>query len=71
MTKKEVKKKKKKVKKKESDVKPACKNFNAMKKIDAIFTSKSTYKKVKCPYCDEIHIDKLPKEAIKNEEPEM
>jgi len=45
-------------------VEPGCKDFNIMKKLDKKMGIKSWYKTKKCPYCDKLHIDKLPKEKI-------
>ena len=43
-----------------------CSDFNAMKKIDNLLKNNSTYNKVKCPYCEKIHIDKLPRDTMKD-----
>jgi len=45
-----------------------CKNFNTLKKIDASFGIKPTYKKLICPYCDKQHIDKLAQDVVPKEE---
>ena len=40
----------------------ACSNFSTLKKLDDLMEIKSTHKRIKCSYCDKIHIDKFLRE---------